>query len=153
ALFGFLASVIWTFSFALDMCFQMYQIDCPMVVYHILSWCIPLDFVAVVQVVNFVIWPDVCEGFHGSQSRLIISYLPVMIVMFVNPILFLVTYRKVKQLLRSSGSFTVEDRQALNVCKWKFFWIMAAFTIWYMTMHILENNHNAEELVKYNFIV
>jgi hypothetical protein len=37
----------------------------------------------------------------------------------------------VRQALRGFGSFTVEDRQALTVCKWKFFWIVAAFTIWY----------------------
>ena len=45
--------------------------------------------------------------------------------------LYYCIYGIVRQLLRSFGSFTVEDRQALNVCKWKLFWIKAAFTIWY----------------------
>ena len=35
------------------------------------------------------------------------------------------------QLLRSSGSFTDEERQALNSFKWKLFWMVATFTIWY----------------------
>ena len=35
------------------------------------------------------------------------------------------------QLLRSSGIFTDEERQALNRFKWKLFWMVATFTIWY----------------------
>lgn len=35
-----------------------------------------------------------CEGFNGGRSRLILSYLPVITVIILNPILFLVTYRK-----------------------------------------------------------
>ena len=35
-----------------------------------------------------------CEGINGRRSRLILSYLPVITVIILNPILFLVTYRK-----------------------------------------------------------
>ncbi|XP_028403716.1 G-protein coupled receptor 143-like [Dendronephthya gigantea] len=129
ALFGFLASVVWTFSFALDMSFQLYGINCPMVVYHILSWCIPIDIIVVVQSISYGIWKTECEGILGRRSRLIVSYLPVMVVIVVNPILFIITYQKVKKLLRCTGSFTVEDRQVLHACKWKLFWMVATFTI------------------------
>ena len=42
-----------------------------------------------------------CEKFHGEESRLILSYLPVITVILVNPILFLATYRKGNHLLHS----------------------------------------------------
>ena len=36
----------------------------------------------------------------------------------------------VKQLLKSSGSYTVVDRDALKMCKKRFFWMVVAFTVW-----------------------
>ena len=35
------------------------------------------------------------------------------------------------QLLRSSSTFTDQERQALKVFKRKLFWMVATFTIWY----------------------
>lgn len=128
-LFAYLASYIWTFAYVLDMCFQIYRVECSMVVYHILAWLIPLEIVTCIEVVNYVEFPSYCQGYHGRISRLILSYFPVTAIMIVNPILFLVTYRKVRQQLRSSGRFTFEDRNALNTCKKKFFWMIFSFTV------------------------
>ncbi|XP_028403869.1 G-protein coupled receptor 143-like isoform X2 [Dendronephthya gigantea] len=129
ALFGYLASYIWTFSYALDMCFQMYRIECRMRVYHILAWAIPLELVTIIEVMNFVLFPDTCMRGEARLSRVLLSYAPVMVIMLANPILFIITYYKVKQRLRSSGSYTSMDRAALIRCRRKFLWMVVGFTV------------------------
>ena len=52
-----------------------------------------------------------CEKFHGEESRLILSYLPVITVILVNPILFLVTYRKGNHLLYSLSVCNLNGRE------------------------------------------
>ncbi|XP_028403871.1 G-protein coupled receptor 143-like isoform X2 [Dendronephthya gigantea] len=154
-LFGYFASYIWTFSYALDTCFQIYKKECPMIVYHIIAWCIPLELIAIIEAVNWIEYPLTCESGAGSLSRVYLSYTPVMIVMVVNPIIFIITYNKVKQQLRSSGSYTDAHRSALYTCRRKFFWMVIVFTVcWlpnifsitYFLNHFKEYSHKKSNL-------
>ncbi|XP_046861157.1 G-protein coupled receptor 143-like [Xenia sp. Carnegie-2017] len=144
-LMAVIASAIWTLNFAIDVCLQIYKIHCPMVVYHILAWLIPMNFVGVIESISWGYWPVICDEPHGIESRLIVSYIPVLIVFVVNPLLFVATYKKVRRRLKGTGIFSYDERLALKIVARRYLVIMGTYALcwfpnvisilYYWTMH------------------
>ncbi|XP_046861161.1 uncharacterized protein LOC124454395 isoform X2 [Xenia sp. Carnegie-2017] len=122
---GRIASVMWTFSFAVDVCLQMYEINWPVISYHILAWLSPIDIIAVILSLN---WGFCCDNIRNRKiaSMMLLSII-LLFVFHANPVLFFITYKKVRRRLRGTGIFTSDERENLKRIAQKFSLIMAAF--------------------------
>ncbi|XP_046862076.1 uncharacterized protein LOC124455483 [Xenia sp. Carnegie-2017] len=121
-LVGIVSSVIWTSIFAVDQCLQMCKINGPMMLYHILTW-LPLFIYNIVGIcINRKHKFESCNKPTGvwKTVSIVISTFPFFPFLLVNITLFFITYKKVKHLLRCTGIFSYDEREALKITRNKY---------------------------------
>ncbi|XP_046862373.1 uncharacterized protein LOC124455796 [Xenia sp. Carnegie-2017] len=119
---GIVSSVIWTSIFAVDQCLQMYKINGPMILYYILAWLLPITYIAVVFFINWKHKIESCKKPIGvwKTVSIVFSTFPFFPFLLANLTLFFITYKKVKHLLRCTGIFSDDEREALKITRNKY---------------------------------
>ncbi|CAL8137348.1 unnamed protein product [Orchesella dallaii] len=128
------ATCLWTLFYAIDVFQVVHEDSGKPKLYHIIAWGLP----AILCIVGLTIlyYPDINCHARGSSAfarilpNYFFTYLPIIIVMIVNPVLYWRTSIKAEDMVVSvSGRFTHNERQHLRSLKLKFFCINLVFYI------------------------
>ncbi|KAL1495066.1 hypothetical protein ABEB36_010543 [Hypothenemus hampei] len=128
------ATWIWTLCYAIDMRYILNQKEGHFKYYHLFAWLVPA--LSTVLGLSLLYLPD--ANCHTSVSfttaflrifpNYFVTYLPIIIVMIINPILYMKSIKDMKNIITcSSGQFTTREREILEAVKIKFGIINAVF--------------------------
>ncbi|XP_022242771.1 G-protein coupled receptor 143-like isoform X1 [Limulus polyphemus] len=124
------ATYLWTLCYAIDVLKTIKQKTWTPIIYHCVAWGIPMTLTICGMTVLYA--PDFkCHSnvFHVLTNYLI-TYIPILTVMIVNPVLYCVASNKAIQLVSSLlGRFTQQERQMMSALREKFFSIVLVFYV------------------------
>ncbi|XP_076312901.1 G-protein coupled receptor 143-like isoform X1 [Tachypleus tridentatus] len=124
------ATYLWTLCYAIDALKTVKQKIWTPVIYHCVAWGIPMMLTICGLTVLYA--PDFkC---HSNVFRVLTNYLttyiPILTVMIVNPMLYCIASNKAMQLVSSLlGRFTQQERQRMSALREKFFSIVLVFYV------------------------
>lgn len=130
------ATWIWTMCYAIDVRLVLKEREGFPLWYHSTSWGLPAVLTAIG--LSILYSPDAkchdLESFTQAAIRIlpnyIATYVPMAVVMIVNPILYLSTTRDVENVIaRSLGQFTRKERTLVDAIKLKYCFIISVFYI------------------------
>ncbi|OCT91722.1 hypothetical protein XELAEV_18014786mg [Xenopus laevis] len=127
------ASSWWLFCYAIDAYLVVRRSAgiSTIVLYHMMTWGLAL--MLCIEGVAMLYYPSVsnCEnGLEHAIPHYVTTYAPLLIVMFVNPILFRRTVAAVASLLKGrQGIYTENERRLGTEIQLRFFKIMLVFMI------------------------
>ncbi|KAG8450549.1 hypothetical protein GDO86_002992 [Hymenochirus boettgeri] len=136
------ASFWWLFCYAIDAYLVVRRSAgiSTVVLYHMMTW--GLAILLCVEGVAMLYYPSLfkCEdGLEHAIPHYVTTYAPLLLVMFVNPILFRRTVVAVASLLKGrQGIYTENERRLGTEIQMRFFKIMLVFMICWMANIINE---------------
>nr|XP_055071369.1 G-protein coupled receptor 143 isoform X1 [Misgurnus anguillicaudatus] len=139
----FSASFWWSFCYAVDVYLVVKRSAgiSTMVLYHMITW--GLTLLLCVEGVAMLYYPSISSCENGLQHAIphyITTYVPMLLVLFVNPVLFTQTVSAVISLLKGQqGIYTENERRLGSEIKIRFFKIMLVFCICWLPNIINES--------------
>lgn len=135
--FFFFATYVWITCYTVDvyLFLQKTTLKHILLVYFIISWLLPIAFIA------FGLWalyetiePTMACSANGGDNTLLIAYylclfIPMVLVLILNPILYILAGRKVSPMLRGRGVYTDREREVEKQVKNKFLKIVIVLEI------------------------
>ncbi|XP_076028359.1 G-protein coupled receptor 143-like [Oratosquilla oratoria] len=128
------ATYFWTFIYALDVKKVLQEKRLSPRLYHFICWVMPLILCLIGLL--FLYLPDLnCHSRRNNPfARFLPNYLstfvPILMVMISNPILYCLAFSKVEKLLASQrGRFTHSERKVVDGLRKKFLLINAVFYV------------------------
>ncbi|ENN70390.1 hypothetical protein HUJ04_002026 [Dendroctonus ponderosae] len=130
---------IWTLCYAIDMRYVLSQKEGHFKYYHFFAWTIPA--ISTITGLSLLYLPNANCHMALSTSAVvlqilpnyIITYVPMLVVMVVNPILYLKSIRDMRNIIScTSGQFTSRERTIVDAIKVKFGVINLVFYICWM---------------------
>ncbi|CAG0914924.1 unnamed protein product [Notodromas monacha] len=132
--FFYTATYLWTFFYAIDIMRTLQEKPWLPGLYHGLAWSISAGLTA--TGISFLYFPNFnCHrgepnGYLYVLPNYISTYLPVLVVMVANPIIYKIAFGQVEiYVAQTRGIITSEEHRAVDALKWKFFCIILAFYI------------------------
>ncbi|XP_064118344.1 G-protein coupled receptor 143-like [Macrobrachium nipponense] len=126
------ATYCWTFLYALDVKLVMQEKRVSHQLYHLISWMVPLALCLTGLLILYL--PDLnCHSkavnpYMRFLPNYLSSFLPIVVVMIGNPILYCISFSGVeKQIMSARGRFTHAERRVVDGLLKKFFLINAVF--------------------------
>ncbi|KPP78328.1 G-protein coupled receptor 143-like [Scleropages formosus] len=129
----FSASFWWTFCYAVDVYLVVKRSAgvSTIVLYHMITW--GLAVLLCVEGVAMLYYPSISSCENGLQHAIphyVTTYVPLLLVLFGNPVLFSRTVSAVTSLLKSrQGIYTENERRLGTEVQMRFFKIMLVFSI------------------------
>ncbi|CAG9760843.1 unnamed protein product [Ceutorhynchus assimilis] len=127
---------IWTLCYAIDMRFVLKQAESCHKHYHCFAWTIPAILTTIG--LSLLYYPNAnchtssswCKALVRILPNYIVTYVPMLVVMIANPILYRYSIKDMKNIITcSSGQFTSRERDILEAIKIKFSVINMVFYI------------------------
>ncbi|KAG7463742.1 hypothetical protein MATL_G00179840 [Megalops atlanticus] len=137
------ASFWWTFCYAVDVYLVVKRSAgiSTIVLYHMITW--GLAVLLCVEGVAMLYYPSISNCENGLQHAIphyLTTYAPLLLVLFVNPVLFSRTVSAVTSLLKGrQGIYTENERRLGTEIKIRFFKIMLVFFICWLPNIINES--------------
>ncbi|XP_051882362.1 G-protein coupled receptor 143 isoform X2 [Pristis pectinata] len=137
------ATFWWLFCYAVDVYLIVKRSSglSILVLYHMLTW--GLAILLCVEGVAMLYYPSIssCEnGLQHAVPHYITTYAPLLLVLFINPILFGKTASAVASLLKGrQGIYTENERRLATEIKLRFFKILLVFIICWLPNLINES--------------
>ncbi len=132
----YVATYFWTFFYAVDVNLMLRGINRNWFrLYFVLSWVLPGVMVFVGLVILYMSSPGglKCDPTEEAWGYLLphylVSYVPMFIVLSVNPILYWYSAKKVGPLLMRRGIYTDRERNIQSQVQKKFLLIIVVFTV------------------------
>ncbi|XP_038075273.1 G-protein coupled receptor 143-like [Patiria miniata] len=132
----YVATYFWTFFYALDVHLMLRGNNRKMFrVYLVLAWLVPAIMVSAGLIAMYQSSPNdfQCDpAFKSWQSLLphyLMSYIPMLIVLVFNPVMYLFSAKKVGPLLMRGNMFTDRERAIQSQVQRKFFRFVLVFTL------------------------
>uniref|UniRef100_A0A1B6M552 G-protein coupled receptors family 1 profile domain-containing protein n=1 Tax=Graphocephala atropunctata TaxID=36148 RepID=A0A1B6M552_9HEMI len=127
---------MWTLCYAVDMFLALKERPGYPLLYHMFSWLIPSVLTAVGLAILYLPNAD-CHNLGPGESAFmrilpnyLLTYLPMVTVMVVNPILYLCSLRSVTDLITQSlAQYTRKERAIIDAVKVKFGLILLVFYV------------------------
>ncbi|XP_037779562.1 G-protein coupled receptor 143-like [Penaeus monodon] len=126
------ATYCWTFLYALDVKLVMHEKRISHRMYHAVAWTIPLILCLIGLLILYL--PDLnCHSqavnpYLRFLPNYLSSFIPIVVVMIGNPILYCIAFSKVeKQIMSARGRFTQSERRVVDGLRKKFFLINGVF--------------------------
>uniref|UniRef100_A0A1B6CL95 G-protein coupled receptors family 1 profile domain-containing protein n=2 Tax=Clastoptera arizonana TaxID=38151 RepID=A0A1B6CL95_9HEMI len=127
---------LWTLCYAIDMWLGLRDRPAYTYFYHSLCWVLPsvLTFTGL----GILYFPNAdCHNLKAGESAFmrilpnyLLTYLPMLVVMIVNPIIYILSLNKVQDLVTLNFSqFTRKERMIVDATKLKFGLIILAFYV------------------------
>ncbi|XP_065845658.1 G-protein coupled receptor 143-like [Oscarella lobularis] len=127
--FGFVATYAWTLFYAIDVYLKSKQMGLKPSRYHAISWTAAAVFTAINETVLFVDVGVPCAGRPQLIGSYLCMYIPMIIVIVANPILYVLSSRNFTRNVKARGTFTNTERQAIREQKIKFLLMLTIFYI------------------------
>ncbi|XP_022085774.1 G-protein coupled receptor 143-like isoform X2 [Acanthaster planci] len=131
----YVATYFWTFFYALDVNLMLRGSNRKMFrIYLVLAWLVPAIMVITGLLSMYLSSPGGlhCDPTYKRWESLLphylVSYIPMLIVLIVNPVLYWFSARKVGPLLMRGNMFTDRERQIQSQVQRKFLFIILVFT-------------------------
>ncbi|KAK2193476.1 hypothetical protein NP493_12g04028 [Ridgeia piscesae] len=124
----YLCTYFWTFCYAVDVALLVADKKSHSCIYHALSWVGPL--LLSVGTLMPLYYPSLlrCELKFSHLVPLYLStYIPILVVMIVNPILYTIASKRVTETLMSCGQFTDQERLVVSNVRHKFCQVTLVF--------------------------
>lgn len=127
------ATYFWTLTYALDVMFVMQNKNVSHRIYHLICWTAPLILCCLGLL--FLYLPEL--NCHDSPNPFLTflpnymsTFIPILLVMITNPILYCCAFSKVeKQITSARGRFTDSERHVVDTLRRKFLMINIVFYI------------------------
>ncbi|XP_064606950.1 G-protein coupled receptor 143-like [Liolophura sinensis] len=130
--FSFGASVIWTFLYSVDTYSQLVGFHISSKAYHSISWVLA-GVMAIGSQLSVSIGltpPYSCADGPRLIIRYFFAYMPMLVVLILNPVFLWSTHRQAKKRMVSySVTFTDTERKSLTKLRQKFITIVFLFTL------------------------
>ena len=127
--FGYTATFLWTLLYACDACAKARQRAISNRFCHLFTWPLALALAGANEIVLFAGNLGHCSGRDRLPWSYFLIYAPMLIVIVVNPLLYVKTNRRYVRLLRGSGHFTRCEREAVEEQQRKFLFLVSIFYI------------------------
>ncbi|KAK7068804.1 hypothetical protein SK128_003852 [Halocaridina rubra] len=126
------ATYCWTLIYALDVKLVMQERRISHQIYHFIAWIVPLVLCLLGLLILYL--PDLnCHSqavnpYLRFLPNYMSTFLPIVIVMIGNPILYCLAFSRVeKQIMSARGRFTHTERRVVDGLRKKFFFINGVF--------------------------
>jgi ocular albinism type 1 protein len=126
--FAYIATFMWTLVFAVDTYHRARTKKAPnSAYYHVFVWIVSAVLAGSHPVIVFVGIGTRCADKYRLIGSYFLLYLPMLVVMIVNPILYFRTKRSYEQRHREGGRIAAEDRKKMKDHNVMFFVYMVIF--------------------------
>lgn len=130
----YVVSWFWTLIYAIDMCLALKRQPSHRKIYHLISWLLPAIFTFIGLFVLYYpdrkCFVDIETNIWRFLPNYIVSYLPMLAVMIVNPVLYWLSARSVNLLVvRYLSQYTRKERHLIDAIRIKFALINLAFYV------------------------
>ncbi|XP_055937053.1 G-protein coupled receptor 143-like [Argiope bruennichi] len=128
--FFYIATYMWTFFYAIDVYLVCRQKTGNQKVYHAVTWLISLIMTTVGLGTLYLPEFKCHSGPWRVLPNYLLSYIPIVVVMILNPLLYYLSSKNVRILLTGGlGQLTYLEHNLLAALKEKFFCIVLVFYV------------------------
>ncbi|XP_034840628.1 G-protein coupled receptor 143-like [Maniola hyperantus] len=130
------ATWFWTLFYAIDTWHSIKGIDSRPVLYHSLAWGVPAATTSIGLSILYI--PNAtCHNISSISTAFLrilpnycVTYLPIAVVMIVNPIVYVMASKKIEMAVALPlAQFTSKERRVVDTLRLKFFLINAVFYV------------------------
>jgi ocular albinism type 1 protein len=125
--FGYTATFGWTLMYAADRFLKSRNIFCNLRNYYVVVWGSSCILVGAYVIVVFANLGPKCAGKYRLIGSYLLMYVPILVVMIVNPLLYVITGRRYRDTFMKSGKYSIDERQALKTYKMTFLAYIVVF--------------------------
>ncbi|XP_042904101.1 G-protein coupled receptor 143 [Parasteatoda tepidariorum] len=124
------ATYMWTLLYAIDVFLVCKQKSGNPILYHVITWTTSV-FMSFIGLGTLYLPNFICHnGVYRVLPNYMLSYVPILCVMIVNPILYYISSKNVRVLLTGGlGQLTYLEHNLLAALKEKFFCIVLVFYV------------------------
>ena len=124
---GYTATFGWTLIYAVDKFLKSKDIFCNSLNYYAIVWTSSCILAGSHVIVVFVDIGLPCAGRYRLIGSYLLMYVPILVVMIANPLLYVTTGRRYRDNFMQRGKYSNDERQALRAYKMMFLAYIVVF--------------------------